>query len=100
MRLKAGVKVAGVKPETLIAMMVAQEVCRECGYEFVVTSVREGQHMAKSLHYQGMAFDMRTRHMAPAQIPVIRDLIAKRLGPDYDVVIEATHIHIEHDPKG
>jgi len=100
MRLKQGVKVTGIKPETLIGMMVAQAVCVELGYEFVVTSVREGQHSAKSKHYEGMAFDMRTKHMPPDQIPSVRALIAGRLGADYDVVIEPTHIHVEADEKG
>jgi hypothetical protein len=30
----------------------------------------------------------------------IRNQIKELLGPDYDVVIENDHIHIEYDPKG
>lgn len=100
MRLKQGVKVTGIKPETLVGMMVARAVCEELGYEFVVTSVREGQHSAKSKHYEGLAFDMRTKHMPADQIPSVRALIAGRLGVDYDVVIEPTHIHCEYHVKG
>lgn len=99
MRLKPDISIAGVKPETVIGMMVAQSVCATMGYEFCITSVAEGKHRADSRHYMGLAFDMRTRHMKPNDVAIFRDELARRLGPDWDVVIEATHLHIEFDPK-
>ena len=57
-----------------------------------VTSIRDGNHMAGSLHYDGNAFDIRP-------IPFSKKQIKDVLGPNFDVVIHSSHIHIEHDPK-
>lgn len=98
-RLKPDIDIAGVRPETVIGMMVAAGVCASMGYEFCVTSVAEGKHGKNSLHYRGLAFDMRTRHMKPNDVQLVRDEIKAKLGPWWDVVIEATHIHVEYDQK-
>ena len=61
--------------------------------DLYITSLREGNHSHGSLHYEGNAFDIRK--------PQKMDLfdIRELLGDDYDIVDEATHIHIEYDPK-
>jgi conjugal transfer mating pair stabilization protein TraG len=66
----------------------------------MITSGNDAQHMAGSLHYQDRALDFRTRDLSPVDVQRWAAAIRSRLGPDYDVVIESDHIHIEHDPKG
>ncbi len=61
------------------------------GSDLYVTSLREGNHMAGSLHYDGLAFDIR----CGVSISEIREA----LGPGWDVVHEKDHIHCEYDPK-
>tara|TARA_R100000656_G_scaffold122274_1_gene97782 strand:+ start:294 stop:575 length:282 start_codon:yes stop_codon:yes gene_type:complete len=61
------------------------------GIDMVVTSIREGNHSAWSLHYIGRAFDLRVTDIDVTQIREV-------LGPEWDVVDEATHIHCELDP--
>jgi len=61
------------------------------GEDIFITSVREGTHSAGSLHPLGYAWDMRKNIDA-----VMVDSI---LGPDFDVVDETNHIHVEYDPK-
>lgn len=65
--------------------------------DFVVTSTYEGTHAPGSLHYANLAVDIRPVTFKGAAISVedLRDI----LGHDYDVVEEASHIHIEYDPK-
>jgi len=59
-----------------------------------VTAIRDGNHMAGSLHYNGNAFDFR-------QASYITEPDLKQIcGKDFDVVIHPSHIHIEYDPKG
>lgn len=107
MKLKNGVLVAGVQPETLVAMMVAKDAAELHGVEFVVTSVTDGTHKEGSKHYAGRAFDMRTRDL---EDPIEREALASTIRVDlngkdtnwegeYDVVLESTHIHIEYDPR-
>ena len=66
----------------------------------VVTSGAEGQlgdgiHRKDSLHYQGLAVDIRIRDYVWCLI----EMLKKRLGVGWDVVEEGDHIHIERDPK-
>ena len=63
------------------------------GAELFITSLRDGNHAAGSLHYDGLAFDMRDN--PKYQIQEIR----KTLGPGWDIVSEKDHIHCEYDPK-
>ena len=96
MRLKEGVRVAGVRPEIVLAMQVAEVVYQEHQSELVITSVTEGTHSPTSLHYSGAAFDCRIWNVNPR---AVRDSLADRLGEDYDVVLERTHLHVEFQPK-
>ena len=98
--LKAGVTVGGLSPEILLAIMVAHAVYQEFGQGLTVTSVRDGVHKTGSKHYQGDGADLRTRVFdSEATKRAVRDVLASRLGHDYDVVLEPTHIHVEYDPK-
>jgi hypothetical protein len=98
--IKAGVKVEGMRPEILLAAVAAERVYEKAGFECMITSCVEGQHMAGSLHYKGAAIDLRTKNVPhPAELKQIVDRIKQCLGVDYDVVVETDHLHIEYDPK-
>lgn len=62
-----------------------------------ITSTTSGKHMPGSRHYSGNAVDIRTRGWAEPQ--AVAEAIAVVLGDDFDVILEADHLHIEHDPK-
>jgi hypothetical protein len=96
---KAGVKLQGIQPEILLAIYVANEVYSQYGVECVLTSCLDGTHSKHSLHYKGYAVDVRTRNAPQNTRQTIADVIQHRLGDEYDVVHESTHIHIEYDPK-
>jgi len=96
MLVKAGVDISRLKPEIRkklpgiagIIWCVDQE-------ELVITSTYEGAHSEGSLHYADLAVDIRKTRSCGIIVSKIRAY----LGKDYDVVLEATHIHIEYDPK-
>lgn len=75
------------------------------GAEVVVTSGNDSAHGSASLHYADRAVDLRTgTHFIPPlmtreQAEAIVAALRRRLGRDYDVVLEADHIHVEYDPK-
>lgn len=98
MKLKKNVKVQGITNEILLAIVVAQSIYRAHGEELVITSLLDGRHSRNSLHYSGAAVDLRTRDLAVPGAMVGADL-KDALGADYDVVVEATHIHVEYQPK-
>ena len=100
MKVKPGVKVQGVRPELVFALVIAEEVWRQLELpELTVTSVLDGVHSATSLHYAGCAVDLRTRDFPTEVVPVVVAALKDRLGVDFDVVAESTHIHLEYQPR-
>ena len=63
------------------------------GDDLFITSIRDGNHMPGSLHYDGLAFDMQDD--IKFQLLEIRQV----LGLGWDIVPEKDHIHCEYDPK-
>jgi len=95
MLIKAGVNISRLKPPIRKKQnLIARIVWEIEGEELVVTSTYEGTHSEGSLHYADLAEDIR-RHNKGKEV---RDRLALELGDDYDVVLEASHIHIEYDP--
>lgn len=93
---KPGVKVSGMTATAFRAVAVVLSVFERHGLDLVVTSITDGKHMPKSLHYEGKAFDIRL----PSGVAIGGIVLEcrKALGPDFDVVWEPTHIHVEYDP--
>ena len=100
MIIKAGVRIKGISQELLLGLFVANEVYALHGINMVVTSLLDGKHSETSLHYAGEAADLRTRNIPQDVDPQdIRKEIKDRLGEDFDVILESTHLHIEHQPR-
>ena len=101
MKLKSGVKATGLRPEMLLALMVADGVYSSHGYGLVITSLLDGAHSLTSLHYTGCAADCRTTaaNSPKSTIDAIAADIRKALTVDYDVIVEPDHIHLEFQPR-
>lgn len=97
--IKAGVDLRGLKPQVAIAYTIACMVYQRYGQPCWITSGSDGKHGPQSLHYQGAALDLRTRHLTIEQIPLIYRELKLALGEQFDVVLEPDHIHVEFDPK-
>ena len=98
MKLKSGVTLAGLNIKMQPALIAAEAIWKEFGYELVVTSALNGTHSAGSLHYYGYAVDLRTRNFTPAVAIDAANALRKKLGDKYDVINEGSHIHVEYDP--
>lgn len=98
--LKEGVRIAGLRPETVFALQVIEGAFRDAGYPMTtVTSGVEGSHSRASLHYLGCAVDIRTRFVPTEKLETLRVEIARRLTAEYDVILEGDHLHVEYEPK-
>jgi hypothetical protein len=97
--LKPGVRITGMRPEILLALVAAERVYDEAGHDFTITACVDGKHTTGSLHYAGAAIDVRTRDLAPADVQETLAQIKVCLGADFDVLLEVDHIHIEFQPK-
>lgn len=104
MRLKPGVRILDMRPEIAVAMIVCKSIVESYGAEFVVTSVKDGRHMHGSLHYEGMAMDVRSKSIPADKRVECRDRMKESLGDEFDVLLEQAgtpneHLHVEFDPK-
>lgn len=99
MRLKPGVRLLGLQPQMLVALMVAEGIYTKHSTELVVTSGVEASHSRASKHYAGCAVDIRSRTLVGASAAEVASEISEALGDDYDVVVEKDHLHIEWEPK-
>lgn len=105
MKIKTGVTVKGLQAEALFAMLIVEKVYADMGFDHVITSITDGNHMEGSLHYSGFAFDNRTwadekgTQLSDKDRYNLAAALRKALGPEFDVVPESTHIHVEFDPS-
>lgn len=97
--IKKGVSCEGIKLEALHAIIACHACYMDAGQSFTVTSICDGKHSKNSLHYSGLAIDIRTRDLDGITPIKMAELIQAKLGDDYDVVVETDHIHLEYDVK-
>ena len=97
--LKPGVRLNGMRPELLVVVLVAYAAWSEAPIraDLVVTSISEGEHAPGSLHYVGLAIDL--RQPTPEHVPLCVQRLKAALGEDFDVLAEGDHIHVEYQPK-
>lgn len=102
MLLKLGVDISKLKPPIRKQLNAISDVFKAFGVEPVVTSTYEGSHSPWSIHYAHLAIDFRRPRKFAIKSQTHSLLVRKlreELGPDYDVSLESTHIHVEYDPK-
>lgn len=105
--LKPCVKVGGVKPETVLGIVVAASVYDARALPLTVTSICDVAtgRLHNSKHAEGLAFDLRLPSRCGAAEfadELVRADLAAALGPDWDVVLHglgsSRHYHVELDP--
>lgn len=94
MWIKAGVDISRLNREIRRAMGDTDSFVKEFHQELFISSTFEGNHGAGSLHYSNDAFDFSRPILALKSVTQLR----LKLGPDFDVVNEVDHIHVEYDP--
>lgn len=95
--IKEDVQLDGLQLPMLRALYLAAVVYDHHGATSItVTSAVRPGGRSFSLHPSGRALDLRIWNLADP--PAVAQELAALLGPDYDVVVEDDHIHIEHDP--
>jgi len=96
MLILQGVDISRLNREIRRGLGIVGRVYTENNEELIITSTFEGIHSEGSLHYGNDAFDMRY----PLKFPgTIIGGVRRALGPEYDLVEEGDHVHIEYDPK-
>lgn len=97
---KSGVSLMGVQAVTTLGIEMCARAYQRIGQkEMWVTSVTDGKHKDGSKHYEGLAFDLRTRMLTKEQTLRLAAVMRGILEGEWDVVVEGDHIHVEFDPK-
>jgi hypothetical protein len=104
LQFKEGVRVKGLQPQMLLALQVVEEEFAKMGLDTVVTSANDSEHKDGSKHYEGAAFDFRTKHSGGMGKGLASSIRLRLAHIGFDVLFEypggeAEHIHVEWDPK-
>ena len=99
MKIKNSVSLRGLSPQMAIACIVIEMEFNEYGVRPVITSGCDSVHGKGSRHYSGQALDFRTRDVNSDDMVILALNIKQSLGPQFDVVLESNHLHVEFDPK-
>ena len=101
-RLKdESVSLEGLRPAMILALpVICGHFSENNYYRVVITSGTEKttEHKKGSKHYIGQALDLRNWHVL-GDMELFVASLRQLLGPDFDVILEIDHIHIEYDPK-
>lgn len=98
--IKDGVVCGNPRLELIDVLITCTEVYYDLGYTLVVTSLQDGAHMKGSLHYEGLAADLRTNMVPRERLPSLVAALRRKLPRYTDVVLEKDHIHVEYDTRG
>ena len=98
MKIKEGANIQGINIRIRPALVAASEIWKRQGKELVITCGLDGEHSAGSLHYYGLAVDLRTSYFNGETQALVHRELKNALGDDFDVVREPTHMHVEYDP--
>lgn len=106
MKTKKGVSIEGLDIRMRPVLIAAERIWIDHVNECVITAGTKftydnGKfiHSVESLHPFGLALDLRTRYFEGyGEIEEVAEKLRKELGPEFDVVIEDDHIHVEFDP--
>jgi hypothetical protein len=85
----------------VLALSRAEAIYRDLGYgEVWITSANDRQHMEGSAHPKGRGIDLRTRIMnQPIEPQLAADRLRVALGPQFTVVLESDHIHVQFNGR-
>lgn len=104
-RVKRGVDLTHLSGEMALAAVVVDQVYGVFGRPTCwITSGRDGPHMDGSKHTRERieALDFRTRDWpafpSGGGLETMAEVLRDRLGPAFQVILEETHMHVEHDP--
>jgi rhamnogalacturonyl hydrolase YesR len=98
MQIKTGANIQGIDLRLRPGLVHANNVWKQLGQELVITSGLDGEHSAGSLHYYGLAIDVRTRYFNNKEKKEAASTLRSLLASEFDVIEEGNHIHIEYDP--
>lgn len=102
--LKKGALILNLKPELLLGIMIIKSVFEKYNVDLVLTEVTGAKHSFNSLHYKGLAADIRSKTIKREIKHTILFACLDALGENFDMILENEnedneHFHLEFDTK-
>lgn len=98
MIVKKDASLKGIDEVMVLILPKIEKLYEAIGKELVITSGTDGIHSIGSLHYKGLAIDIRVPYLTlNANRPFV-DMIRLVLNINFEVILEKDHIHIEYNP--
>lgn len=96
---KPEVRIGLFDERTFCVLRVAAAWSLKWRVDVHATSIEDGGdvHAATSLHPFGLAVDLDVIGDSPPQRAALGEWLRRLLDPQYDVVLEADHVHVEWD---
>lgn len=101
-RYKAGVDGSRLLPVMYLAISRLDRIFQKYEHNFIITSTYDGYHNKRSLHWHGLAIDIRNNHISPAiseALYVELEAELKMLDNRFQMIVEKDHIHVEFDRR-
>ena len=95
--LENDAEIAGLKLPMRRMLKEADKIYARHGRDLVVTCGLNGAHSAASYHPFGYAVDLRTNFFGEGQALSVRNELKETLGKYFDVILHASHMHVEFD---
>lgn len=90
----------GVTPRLILLVCGLANIAEELDFPVTITSGSDGKHKQGSLHYNLSAVDIRTRGLSRGAVGMLLSALKEKFPqPDFDVILESDHIHLE-DNRG
>lgn len=91
-----------LQPVMMLGLSRIETVFNSYGYAAVITSTDDSFHKVGSLHYVGLAVDLRIKHIQLEVIESLFDDVVKvldSLSEHFQAILETDHIHVEYDRR-
>lgn len=84
-------------PPMVEALNVAAVFSHRAGLVVYLTSFNDHEHGPNSLHGKDWAIDLDVQGNVTADLQRLSTYLRKHLGPEFDVVFEGNHVHVEFE---
>ena len=103
-KIAPGTVFRNIQAQTVLAVHIAETVFDWSNCPLEILSACDGQHKVTSKHYAGLAMDFalpsKYNHTETSLDEAVFRRLRDALGDQFGLKLEATHIHIEFDPRG
>ena len=89
---KGTVRLAGIKPEIIMACLIIEPIFAKFGVDLVITAGTDGEG---AKHKAGEAINLRSQDFVKSYWKAIAENVNAVLGVEYDFTIEDDHFHLQ-----